>query len=236
MIKSGFVRHNLKSFQSIMELSEMSFGDGRGEVTGGAVSILPWIDRLEFSMSNIRHVRGSNYIQMATVDEKNLPSCRTVVFRGLLKHSNPDINIDQIALKIITDSRSEKIRHFGLNPHSELVWWMPLTSEQYRFNSRIELVSSSHTDEQLLYDRNNMWENLSDAARKQFFWPDPGTVYSHYASSNMVGLNDTSTPPDNFMLLLAYPRIVQYLRLTDNLCLTDILTEGGQWNTTRVNP
>jgi pyridoxamine 5'-phosphate oxidase len=241
MMKLGrIIRSNCKSVKPIMDISGISFGDGRGEMVGGVVPILSWRDRLELSMSKIRDTRGSNYVQIATVDNDNLPSCRTVVFRGLLKHFNSDIQDDEFALQMITDARSEKIEHLAANPYAELVWWMPLTSEQYRFSSRIDVVSSSHTDDQLISDRLAMWEGLSDAAREQFYWPDPGAMYTEYIPSTIISggrdnMGVVVPPPDNFFLLLAYPSKVKYVRLTDNFSLLDSLTEGGKWHTTRVN-
>ena len=39
---------------------------------------------LSISIKRSRKVRGGNYVQLATVDNKGNPACRTVVFRGFL--------------------------------------------------------------------------------------------------------------------------------------------------------
>ena len=39
---------------------------------------------LDVSITRSRKVRGGNYVQLATADNKGNPACRTVVFRGFL--------------------------------------------------------------------------------------------------------------------------------------------------------
>lgn len=64
------------------------------------------LEKLQISIKRSRKIRGANYIQLATADAEGRPSVRTVVFRGFL-----DLGAGQLAMKMITDARSEKVRH-----------------------------------------------------------------------------------------------------------------------------
>ncbi len=119
----------------------------------------------------------------------------------------------------------------------------PKSSEQYRIRGRLHFVgndydattttgtttpASSETCEYFKKERRQIWGNLSDAAREQFHWDDPGLPFilsSEDVRSTMPppppsGGRDVDgrvlPPPDNFLLMLLYPFRVDYLRLTDN--------------------
>ena len=93
--------------------------------------------------------------------------------------------------------------------------------------------ASSETCEYFKKERRQIWGNLSDAAREQFHWDDPGLPFilsSEDVRSTMPpprpsGGRDVDgrvlPPPDNFLLMLLYPFRVDYLRLTDNYCQVD---------------
>lgn len=204
-----------------------SYADGRGYQKHSDVDIEPWGERLNRSMSAIRDIRGSNYVQFATVSETLQPAVRTVVFRGI---SSLEVMHQRVsAFNFITDRRSAKVEHIRHSHTGEIVWWMPSISEQYRFSCSILLVSGTETSTSLVQHRNKMWNSLHDSAREQFYWPSPGSPYckekletaltsAHKSSSSLV-------PPDNFMLMLAIPYKVKYLRLTDNMSLVDEMNE-----------
>ena len=46
-----------------------------------------------------------------------MPSNRTVVFRGFAPED------PHASLLIVTDARSDKMAHFGANPHAEVCWY-----------------------------------------------------------------------------------------------------------------
>merc|ERR1712224_84325 len=70
--------------------------------------------------------------------------------------------------------------------------------------------------------RKEQWGNLSDPAREQFFWKDPGLP--KFDNDDVVvvpkGGRDEDgkvlPPPDNFLLMILQPTRCDYLRLTDN--------------------
>jgi pyridoxamine 5'-phosphate oxidase len=94
-----------------------------------------WRSRLEVSSTQSRSIRGSNYVQLATVDRNTQePRCRTVVFRGFLSrstrsdngdslafvhhhHPNEKIHVDGMSciMKMITDQNSEKVKEIYSN-------------------------------------------------------------------------------------------------------------------------
>lgn len=95
-----------------------------------------WKQFIDVSIAKSRKIRGSNFVQIATVDETTMePRCRTVVFRGFqnLPSEHPMARtMDDGAscvLKMITDKRSNKVRE---STDCEMVWWFSKSSEQYR--------------------------------------------------------------------------------------------------------
>merc|ERR1719326_608968 len=98
-------------------------GNGGEESTMRAsAELIPWRARLDKTVARVRRERGSNYVQLSTVDPAGHPRCRTVVMRGWVGD----------AIKMITDARSEKVQHIQHSPSAEMVWWFPKSSEQYR--------------------------------------------------------------------------------------------------------
>jgi pyridoxamine 5'-phosphate oxidase len=240
-----------------------------------SIIIIPnWKERIDVSIARSRKMRGSNYVQISTIDVGSMePRCRTVVFRGFLGGVVPssaaivsDVPLDggrttasdydggdaplcgggyygDCAMKMITDSRSNKVREASTssgddakteeeekekerrNDVAELVWWFPKSSEQYRVRGRLRFVGGGgeYGDEPGGYlerERRRQWGNLSDMAREQFYWGHPGAAYSGKPDVPAGGRDpDDGTvlpPPRNFLLMLLIPTRVDYLRLTDN--------------------
>ena len=184
-----------------------------------------WKENIKRSIGKSRKVRGGNYVQIATVDANNNPTNRTVVFRGWLP-----LNNGKEAMKMITDSRSEKVKHIQLNNKCEMVWWFSKSSEQYRIFGELETIGEENTNQDLLIARKQQWGNLSDSAREQFYWTTPGIKYTEVDDDSKIpkGGRDVETnkvlpPPSNFLLLLLYPMEVKYLCLRDNYSQFDQL-------------
>lgn len=82
-----------------------------------------WSDRIQISIKKSRKIKGGNYVQIATVDKYNKPHCRTVVFRGFTNIVNNGIFPSKLlGMKMITDSRSDKIEHIQYSSACEMVW------------------------------------------------------------------------------------------------------------------
>ena len=220
---------------------------GRGTQKVGSrtiedVSGKSWRERIDVSIAKSRKIRGGNYVQIATVDADGHPRCRTVVFRGFSVFSH-----SPYAMKMITDSRSEKVSQIAASPQCEMVWWFSQSSEQYRITGKLQLVSGEDTNEELLAARKQQWGNLSDPAREQFYWKQPGVTYEGTPDVPAGGRDEDGKvlpPPDTFLLMLLHPVSVKYLRLTDNMALLDeaasssgICTSDDNWHPPkRVNP
>jgi hypothetical protein len=274
-----------------------------------------WKERIEISIAKSRKIRGSNYVQLSTIDIAAMePRCRTVVFRGFLK-SVPNYEVFNVLLtttavdhatalpmqndnndnyskyygdcvmKMITDKRSNKVHETASqlsetistttkqNDVAEMVWWFAKSSEQYRVRGKLHFIGSSDAtiatkqqegggetekkNDYFTIERKQQWGNLSDMAREQFYWNNPGLEYDGQPSNVPQGGRDVDgtilPPPDNFLLMLLYPTRVDYLRLTDNYHQIDEwrkndtkeeeqeedkskMTIQNRWVSMRVNP
>jgi len=217
-----------------------------------------WRTKIIHSIAKSRKIKGGNYIQLATVDKQSLePRCRTVVFRGFLPTHQNESADESCVMTMITDSRSCKVTEVGLeqslsngameNNTAEVVWWFSQSSEQYRIRGRLVFVGEDCTNDYLRRARKERWGNLSDLAREQFFWRDPGTSYETQVQGPTRGRDSDGKllpPPRTFLLMLLYPSRCDYLRLSDNYRQIDTLQkntnpmEGSSdaWTAERVNP
>ena len=123
-----------------------------------------------------------------------------------------------------------------------MVWWFPLSSEQYRFQGRFHLIYPQESDQSepalgLDQERLEAWKKLSPPAKAQFYWPQPGVSHSGLQEDDSCGdvEEDAGPPPSNFLLLVLKPTKVHYLRLKDNFAALETLSDGG-WSWQRVNP
>ena len=238
---SQYSKTNSNIFSSMSSLagSHSEFKETSDEAIDITSTSQNWLDRIEKSIARSRKIRGGNYVQIATVDADGFPHCRTVVFRGFLKYWNDGKEV--LAMKMITDARSEKVLQIEHSNLCEMVWWFSQSSEQYRLAGELQLVGAANGNHELVIARKQQWGNLSDAAREQFYWHSPGAAYSG-APSVPTGGRDIDgkvlDPPENFLLLLLLPRSVKYLRLKDNLAIVDQLDHenDASWRFQRVNP
>jgi hypothetical protein len=204
-----------------------------------------WRSLLEVSIAKSRKIRGSNYVQIATVEEGE-PRCRTIVFRGFLKvpedHKIYNVVDDQTCLmKMCTHLKSKKVAQNSDQPIAEMVWWFPKTSEQYRIRGPLLLIGKDSEDRNLEIARKELWGNLTDPSRESFFGEVvPGDAFEKQFSSVPPGGRDEDgkilPPPENFLLMLLDPKDVDYLHLTgDQNRQIDSRGPSG-WTMQRVNP
>ena len=265
-LRGGFSKDFVGARSSVLGMSltgsEESVGRGSqapspGEETGAeplASQVLCWTERIKTSIAKSRKIKGGNYVQLATVEMDDAatpqPKVRTVVFRGFLplESSLPaslGLSADSapLALKMITDARSSKCSHIAANRRAELVWWFSQSSEQYRVTGDLVLVDAA-SQPFLTAERTNMWKQLSDPAREQFYWQEPGRCFSGAPTVPPGGRDekgDILPPPDAFLLLLLIPRSVHFLRLRDNYAQGSTWDKaasaaGGAWVSARLNP
>ncbi|HEY9648336.1 MAG TPA: Npun_F5749 family FMN-dependent PPOX-type flavoprotein [Chroococcidiopsis sp.] len=193
------------------------------------MGLAPWRSPLARALHLNRSLVYARYVQLATVDRDRRPANRTVVFRGFLDDDNQ--------LQFITDQRSAKIEHIDHSPWGEVCWYFPKTREQFRLLGHLTLVAADYPDATLVAARQQLWQALSDAARLQFAWPNPGVERSPEAAFSPPA-PDPLTPLANFCLLLLAPMQVDHLELRGNpqnrqrYCYND----AQQWAIAEVNP
>ncbi len=229
---------------SYVGLSDIGAGVGS---TNENQIITTWREKIVGSIARSRKVRGGNYVQIATVDPDTLePRCRTVVFRGFLKKDGNELDV----MKMITDKRSSKFSEASFSAERdgddesskstcEMVWWFGKSSEQYRIRGQLKFVGGDESDALLLNARKEQWGNMSDPAREQFFWKEPGLPFDSQADvpeGGRDGDGKVLPPPENFLLMLLYPKRCDYLRLGDNFRQIDNINEDKSWSAQQVTP
>lgn len=171
----------------------------------------------------------SRYFQLATVQTDGYPANRTVVFRGFLN--------DTSQLKIIVDSRSQKIDQIQHQPFAEACWYFTETREQFRLAGQLTLIGADYNDVELQKSRVSTWQELSDNARVQFAWAHPG---KQRATSEAFAppLPDAMNPLPNFCLLLLDPVKVDHLQLRGEPQNRYLYTRDdlGNWSCVEINP
>ncbi|KAL7525595.1 hypothetical protein ACHAXR_002422 [Thalassiosira sp. AJA248-18] len=93
-----------------------------------------WKERIDISIAKSRKIRGSNFVQISTINYETMePRCRTVVFRGFLKGvpfgavkevvgggggggggDEEDEKFYDCVMKMITDLRSNKVKELEM--------------------------------------------------------------------------------------------------------------------------
>jgi len=193
------------------------------------VSSAPWQTTLARALHLNRSLVYSRYVQLATVRENGRPANRTVVFRGFLENTNQ--------LKFVTNARSPKIEQIHSQSWGEICWYFPKTREQFRISGQLILVKDNNSDTELQKARKIIWQELSEAARLQFAWPDSGKKRAEAAAFEPVPI-DPNEPLEHFCLLLLDPDLVDHLELRgepQNRWFYQIDGDGN-WFIEEVNP
>ena len=151
---------------------------------------------------------------------------------------------DRMLMKFVTDGRSGKVRESELL--SEVCWWFPRTSEQFRIRGQLRYVGGEVGGWEG-EARVEQWGRMRGEAREQFFWPAPGEVWGgeEQGGSREEGPKveegedeeEIPPPPDNFLLMLLDPVAVDHLDLKKNVRYKHERGEGREWDEgVRVNP
>ena len=192
-------------------------------------NFVQWRQDLESAIQNNAGTAHSRFFQLATVDGKQNPACRTVVFRGFVDNTN--------ALVAHTDVRSEKIQQLSNNAHAEICWYFTDTREQFRLTSKISLLTGE--DQHQADIRLAHWQALSDKAQAGYALATPGSaIVIEQAQSTRANKCSApgSKPPDNFALLLITPFSVDHLLLRPSPQQRTLYSvqQDGHWNGKRV--
>ncbi len=194
------------------------------------MSLAPWRSLLARALHKNRSLPYARYFQLATVRADARPANRTVVFRGFLDDSD--------RLKIITDSRSQKIEQIHYQSWGEACWYFPKTREQFRLAGQLTLVGADHPDPSLREARQTTWQDLSDSARLQFAWPHPGEARTEEDGAFSPPPPDPEQPLPNFCLLLLEPLQVEHLELRGDPQNRWLYSQNSsqEWSVQAVNP
>ena len=245
------------SLRTSSHLSSMASPEnvGQGDIGQSTTTSTPlpkdlsWRQLLQISSDTSRSIKGSNYVQLATVDPTTqTPRNRCCVFRGFqtlpdqhpLAHTYYDNQ--PCLMRMTTDDRSGKVSQ--AQTVAEMVWWFPHSNEQYRLRGPLLFVGGQGSypyddDEFLQQARLDQWEAQTDAARESFLRRDmPGSPWTPRDYEIPAGGRDAEgnivPPPDAFLLMYLQPQYVDYLRLTDLYRQVDEFKDN-KWSREVVN-
>ncbi|WP_069790352.1 Npun_F5749 family FMN-dependent PPOX-type flavoprotein [Cyanobacterium sp. IPPAS B-1200] len=189
--------------------------------------LAPWRSPLAKALHINRAKPYSRYFQLATISAEGYPTNRTVVFRGFYEDTN--------WLQIITDIRSEKYQHLQKRPQSEICWYFTKTREQFRINGHIDIITHQEKDQKMLNARKQVWDKLSDNAKIQFTWANPGETLN---DESIITPDNLDNPLDTFCLLIFKPQKVDHLQLKGNPQNRYLyqLEEQNHWEMSPINP
>ena len=190
-------------------------------------ALAPWRSPLSRALHRNRSRPYSRYFQLATVTAAGHPANRTVVFRNFL----PDTN----TLTIVTDQRSAKVADVAAHPWAEACWYFTETREQFRLSGPLQVVGAIASAD-LAKQRQTVWNDLSDNARQQFYWPHPAQPRT--AEADFSSREIQPTPPEDFCLVLLEPNQVDHLELRGDPQTRTRYScpDNGPWQVENVNP
>ncbi len=197
--------------------------------TDAEIALAPWRSPLARALHRNRSLIYARYLQLATVRSDGSPANRTVVFRGFRDRTNQ--------LCIVTDHRSEKIPQLQANPRAEACWYFPNSREQFRIAGAIALAKADTLDNADQAERSRLWQSLSEPARLQWAWPEPGAARSPDPTEFAPPLPDPIAPPATFVVLWLDPDRVDWLELRGNpQTRTRFERQADSWQTLNLNP
>ncbi|MBD2555239.1 pyridoxamine 5'-phosphate oxidase family protein [Limnothrix sp. FACHB-708] len=208
---------------------EISNSQPSNSPTPPSPDLAPWRSPLSRALHRNRSLIYARYLQLATVRPDGSPANRTVVFRGFRDRTD--------WLTVITDSRSEKMPQLATNPRAEACWYFPKTREQFRIAGTLRAVLATTPDPTEQAERSRLWQNLSDAARLQFAWPNPRGDRTVDPAAFAPPPPNPIAPLETFVLLWLIPERVDWLELKgepQNRTGFDRTPDG--WQTHALNP
>lgn len=158
---------------------------------------------------------ASRYAALASTDNNGRPHARYVVVRGVMgTFENDFIPAGDLArndIWFITDTRSQKATEFKSSKHAELCWYFRRSRVQFRFSGITRVYAGRDCPV-----RSRAWSLISEAARVQFYWPEPKTIRDPFHEFEFTVSEPGRTPPDTFMVIQLGIEEVDQLNLTGN--------------------
>ena len=147
-------------------------------------------------------------------------------------------------LQIASDRRSEKVAQLQESPQAAICWYFSKTREQFRISGAVVVVDGETEWVELGGDRVDgqkvrqvLWEQLSVAAKVQWFWPQPKGdrgAETVFVDELPVG---AEAAPAEFVVLLVLPEEVDHLQLRGEPQFRHVYRlEAGEWSDRWVNP
>ncbi|BBN05002.1 pyridoxamine 5'-phosphate oxidase [Marchantia polymorpha subsp. ruderalis] len=193
-------------------------------------AITPWRQLLLESIQANKHLKHSEYFQLATVRENGKPANRTVVFRGLIEGTEK--------LQFTTDARSHKIEEIKAQAFGEICWYFTDTREQFRISGTLDVIGEADRNAVRLKMRERAWFQSSPNSRLQFVGPSPGFPCPEGGpnDSTTPQLDPAQGPVENFCLVTLEPQEVDYLNLRKNKRYVFQKMGEFSWTQREVNP
>ena len=129
-------------------------------------------------------------------------------------------------LMFICDRRSEKIAQIQQQPNTEACWYFTKTREQFRLRGQLTPITADTSPADLAATRRQLWQKISDNARLQFVWPQPGAARVEDSDAFSPRPPDSQEPLDTFCALLLTPQEIDYLSLRGRTPRPDNLSPG----------
>ena len=175
-----------------------------------------WRQDLKSSRKKEGKSLSNRWIQLATVNNKNEPRLRTVIFRGWNRDSS---------MIIFTDRRSEKIKHLKSNPNGEILWVFFKTKSQYRFKGKISELKESK----------NYWDTLSEKSKSSWYWGSPGEKINPKIQPT-YNIFPNLPMSENFIVLNFEIYSVDLLKLVQPIHKRYLWEKSKKWEKTEINP
>jgi len=175
-----------------------------------------WRQELKSARKKEGKLSSSRWFQLCTVNGKNEPRVRTVVFRGWQTESS---------ILIFTDKRSEKIAHLKSNSKAEILWLFYKSKSQFRFKGEMKE----------LIENKRYWDSLSERSKLTWFWQHPGNeTIKNIQPSTMISSN--LNKPENFVVLEFEIKSVDLLKLVNPIHKRYIWNIENNWKKVEINP
>ncbi|OAE34832.1 hypothetical protein AXG93_2528s2000 [Marchantia polymorpha subsp. ruderalis] len=209
-------------------------------------AITPWRQLLLESIQANKHLKHSEYFQLATVRENGKPANRTVVFssRCFIKPAQSwRFTFQYFTVTGVPDPNKANVKQFTIEEikaqaFGEICWYFTDTREQFRISGTLDVIGEADRNAVRLKMRERAWFQSSPNSRLQFVGPSPGFPCPEGGpnDSTTPQLDPAQGPVENFCLVTLEPQEVDYLNLRKNKRYVFQKMGEFSWTQREVNP
>jgi pyridoxamine 5'-phosphate oxidase len=192
--------------------------------------MIEWVEQLRADFT-AEFGTGPKVVTLATAERDGTPRARSVVVRGLRNGG---------AIVVASDARSEKNKQVRRRDNAEVCAWLPSVRRQYRLacwaaiiGETLAATSPFEPDPHRL--REEVWGEMSEAARALFFWPTPGEARVDGPAAFPESVR-TGLPPTNFELLYLLAMEADVLDLSGHPHHRHRWRRDTGWAVQEINP